>query len=729
MRRVIACLLLLLLPALAACGGDQPAGATPTPTAVLKDGLSWTGTEITGVKYFVRKTPRATVHYALPTYPETAEQVATRAAAYYANQLKLERSPQIGHLDIWIVPPAYKWPEGARTPDSGLMAVAPGIVIMRDVSGRDRGVTTEMEFGFAAASYEPAGSPIYAQEWLQWGMGLIRTQEWNFFPQQFWMADNGRGGSQLLTDAMEGGRYRSNAWIVFSTMILDRFGFGWSSYYQGDPADLTPEAALKWAMGTDDVNEALTRYGKRISTSRQQVGSRPDLSPDRMTPELAQLPPGPGPNPNHSPQSYKIDAALDVAKATVAGDLRLTWQNGEGIPLEALYFNVWANAERHGMYGGSTGIEQVTVDGKPAAFAAKGLDLRVDLGRRVLPGERVEIGVRFVTHLTANLVQGLGLAEGKRFSLSQFYPILGVLDDRGWNLHALSHTGGDPYSEKADYEVSLTVPAGFVVGATGRQVSRTENAKTWTYRYEARQVPEFSAVGGVGWVETTAEVGGTTVRVLGQDPLWHEQVMPAAVEALGYLQEQLGPYPLPELVVMRGTLKLPGIGSVGDIDAGGWFKSGLTNSIAAQWFGTYVGNDQWTEAWLDEGLSKYMEREAGRALGREQMAYGVRLIDRPRYGKVTQNGMDFLASRDYHVMAGDYAAHFFEELEVRIGSEAMNRLLRQWLREYGGRTATGADLIRLAEAYAGPLGPMLEEHAIDLSDRKPYKRIPVQGYD
>lgn len=732
MRRLIACLLLLVLPALAACSNDEPAAAPAAP--VLRDGLTWTGTEITGLKYFARRTAKVTVHYALPTMPETAELMATRANAYFAKQEKMARAPRLQHVDIWIVPPSHKWPEGALAVTRGVLAAAPGVVIMRDFIGSmyvppTATVMPQLDYFVAAATYEPAGSPIFAQEWLQLGMGLIRTEEWNFFPQQFWGALNNRTGNQLLTDASEPNQYQFGAWVLFSTVLFDRFGFGWSSYYEGDPADLTPEAALKWAMGTDDVGEALTRLGNRISSARGQAGTVPDLSPERMTPSLAQLPPGPGPNPNYSPQTYKINAELDVARGVVSGDMRLTWQNGEAIPLDALYFNLWANAERHRMYGGSTDVKSVTVDGKSAAFEAKGIDLKVDLGRQVMPGQQVEVAFQFATHLTANLNEALGLRDGSLFYLSQFYPILGVLDDRGWNLHALSYTGGDPYSEHADYQVNLTVPAGFVVGGTGRQAARTENGQTWTYRYEASQVPEWGAVGGKDWVESTAVVGGTTVRLLNHDPLWRERVLPAAVETLGFLQEQLGPFPLPEFVVVRGNLKLPGIGSAGDTDSGGWFKNGLANSMATQWFGTYVGNDQWTEAWLDEGLSEYMEREAARALGREYQAVGVRLLDRPRFGKVTQNGMDFLLSRDYELMAGTYAANFFEELEKRIGSEAMNGLLRRWIREYGGRTGTGADLVRLAEDAAGPLGPLLEEHAVDLSRRQPYARIAVPGYE
>jgi hypothetical protein len=730
MRKLIAGLLLLALPLLAACGSDAPA-ATTQP--VLKSGLTWTGTEITGLKYYVRETERARVHYALPSVPDTAEVAANSAAAFYASQAKMGRLPLASQVDIWILPPLYAWPEGAPSTTGGALAVAPGVIIVQDAAARLRvegNATTPLLFSLAAAAYEPAGSPIYAQEWLQFGMGSIRLQDWNFFPQQFWRMgrQQPQQGTNLLADAAASGS--SNQWfarIILASAIFDRFGMGWSEQYTGDPVALTPEAALKWAMGTDNPSQALERWDLRVRSAINAVGTLPDIRPERMAPELAQLPPGPGPNPNYSPQTYEIDATLDAAQGTVSGDMRLTWQNGESIPLDALYFNLWANAERHRMYGGSTRVDSVTVDGKPATFVAKGIDLKVDLGRQVAPGEQVEVAVTFSTHLTGNLNFGLGISQSQGFILSHFYPILAVLDDRGWNLHALSSAGGNAYSEHASYKVSLTVPAGYQVGGAGRAVARTEGDKTWTYRYEASQLPHWSAAGGKAFTESKVTVGSTTVQLLGALPSWHEQMKPAVTEILGFLQQELGPSPIPDLVVVQGSAKLPGIASAGDIDAAGTFKLRLANNLAGQWFGAHVGNDQWTEAWLDEGLSRYMEWEAARAL--KLRLFGVRLLDRPRDARITQNGMTFLHSRNWDLMARDYAGLFFEALEDRIGSAAMNGLLRQWIGEYGGRTGTGADLIRLAEGVAGPLGPLLQEHAVDVNDRQPYRPIPVPGYN
>lgn len=737
-RRLIAGLLLVLLPLLGACGsGAQEAG--PAATTPSETGLTWTGTEITGAKYFVRRTARAAVHYALPTLPDTAEFVAERAEAYYEKQAKYGRAPLVPHLEVWIVPDSYAWPEGVPAPTLSTLAVAPGVVIFRDIlrgnrPGGSGGVYRPLDYFFAAAIYEPERSPIYAQEWLQYGMGMIWTQDWDRFPQEFLVrgAVRQRTASELLSDALAGGPYQMEAWIFFAATIFDRFGINWSAHYKADPAGLTPEAALTWAMGTDNVNAALERLGERRALVNGVPGSRPDTNPERMAPALAKLPDGPGPNPNYSPQSYQIDAELDVSQGTVSGETRLRWQNGEGIPLDALYFNLWANADRYRMDGGYTKVTGVTVDGRPGTFEAMGIDLKVYLGRLVMPGEQVEIAIRFSTHPTANLTSKLGLVAGQRFYLSQFYPTLAVLDDRGWNLHALHSRGGDPYTEHADYQVSLTVPAGFVVGGTGRQVARTENGQTWTYHYEASRMPHWGAVGGLSWVESQVKVGSITVHVLDSDAAWREAVTPAVVETLSFLEGELGPFPLNDLVLVRvgmfsGTLKLPGIASSTD-SGGDWYKNVLANSLASQWFGTYVGNDQWTEAWLDEGLSSFMEHRAARAAGRTNTD-PARLIDRPKTASVTQNGMDFMVSGEIDLIAGRYAALFFTELEKQIGSEAMTGLLRQWLREYGGKTGTGADLIRLAETTAGPLGPLLAEHAVDPGKRVPYKPVPVPGYD
>ena len=52
------------------------------------------------------------------------------------------------------------------------------------------------------------------------------------------------------------------------------------------------------------------------------------------------------------------------------------------------------------------------------------------------------------------------------YFIAQWFPKLGVLEDRGWNTHQF-HAATEFYSDYGVYDVRITVPRGFVVGATG----------------------------------------------------------------------------------------------------------------------------------------------------------------------------------------------------------------------------------------------------------------------
>ena len=62
---------------------------------------------------------------------------------------------------------------------------------------------------------------------------------------------------------------------------------------------------------------------------------------------------------------------------------------------------------------------------------------------------------------------------GNSFFLAQWFPKLGVLEDGGWNTHQF-HAATEFFSDYGVYDVRMTVPRGWVVGATGVERSRTD---------------------------------------------------------------------------------------------------------------------------------------------------------------------------------------------------------------------------------------------------------------
>ena len=93
---------------------------------------------------------------------------------------------------------------------------------------------------------------------------------------------------------------------------------------------------------------------------------------------------------------------------------------------------------------------------------------------------------------------------GNYFFIAQWFPKLGVLEDAGWNCHQF-HRGTEFFADYGVYDVRLTVPRGWVLGASGREQARRDNADdTTTYTYRAEDVHDFAWTTSPDYIERKA---------------------------------------------------------------------------------------------------------------------------------------------------------------------------------------------------------------------------------
>ena len=96
--------------------------------------------------------------------------------------------------------------------------------------------------------------------------------------------------------------------------------------------------------------------------------------------------------------------------------------------------------------------------------------MRVDLPRPLPPNDRIHLEIAwsfpFDTSITNRM--GIELVDGSYvYEVAQWYPRMAVYDDvRGWNTE--QYLGqGEFYLEYGSFDVSVTLPADMLVGATG----------------------------------------------------------------------------------------------------------------------------------------------------------------------------------------------------------------------------------------------------------------------
>ena len=359
--------------------------------------------------------------------------------------------------------------------------------------------------------------------------------------------------------------------------------------------------------------------------------------------------------------SYDIDVTLDPSARTLTGRETLTWRNISPNATSELqfhlYYNAWRNTrstwmrERllgrgaalhnrpeadwgwidvtsirlHGADGDGNGAVDLNRhatfiapdDGNPDDRTV----LRVPLPAPVAPGQTIAVEMEWTTRIPRPFAR-TG-AVGDYFFLSHWFPKIGVLEADGWNCHQF-HTGTEFFADYGLYDVRITAPAGWAVGATGREQAVTDNGDgTATHTFHAEDVHEFAWTTSNDFLVVEDRFEHPTLppvdmRLLlqpehvGQE----ERHFRATRETLRLYGEWFGAYPWDHITIVdpawrssSGGMEYPMFITAGtrwlapaSIDGP---EEVTVHEAGHMFFQSGVGNNEMEHSWLDEGLNTY----------------------------------------------------------------------------------------------------------------------------
>jgi hypothetical protein len=94
------------------------------------------------------------------------------------------------------------------------------------------------------------------------------------------------------------------------------------------------------------------------------------------------------------------------------------------------------------------------------------------LNKAIKSGDTIKIATPFHVKIPKGVTSRLGHI-GESYQISQWYPKPAVYDNTGW--HQMSYQDqGEFYSEFGSFDVSITLPANYIVGATGNLQNEQE---------------------------------------------------------------------------------------------------------------------------------------------------------------------------------------------------------------------------------------------------------------
>jgi hypothetical protein len=292
------------------------------------------------------------------------------------------------------------------------------------------------------------------------------------------------------------------------------------------------------------------------------------------------------------------------------------------------------------------------------------------------PGEKIVVSTPFKVKIPSGEISRMGFVE-ESYQITQWYPKPAVFDTDGW--HAMPYlTQGEFYSEYGSFDVSITLPKNYVVGATGDLQTASEiefltakaasteakykagafaiskksgggytacpasDSELKTIRYTQKNVHDFAWFADKRFEVLKGEVtlpnSGRKVTSWAMFTPHHAALWKDAIEYLNdatfYYSKWNGDYPYNHVTAVDGTIsagggmEYPNITVIGDVTSKEELEVVIVHEVGHNWFYGLLGSNERDHAWMDEGLNtlneiRYMQTKYPNNQRMSDMARGM----------------------------------------------------------------------------------------------------------
>lgn len=369
--------------------------------------------------------------------------------------------------------------------------------------------------------------------------------------------------------------------------------------------------------------------------------------------------------------------------------------------------------------------------GKDASviFVALSEDKTID------PGEIVTVTVNMKTDIP-NRGDRFGYREtekGTLYALSFCYPYLADNENGEWNTSPFFDDGENRSSDLADYTVEFHAPEDYVIAMSG-----SEQTEKGTTTVEIKDFRDFAVVACNFMEKEAFDADGIVVNSYYLDGKNTEEyrviTKAAATDSIEIFNAKVGQYPYKELDIVPclfgfgyGGMEYPGFVMV---NASGFFdapfydalshEEKIAHEIAHQWFYGIVGNNEYREAWIDEGLATVLEKdiygltpcnahdivsgiEDGYPSLEEKEQIRKELIEYAREGYkdvyLNVSPDEFTKDRFYGDAEYNGSYCFFQEIRLVIGDNAFADLIKNLYETYYMKSVNTEDVLTFIKTY------------------------------
>jgi hypothetical protein len=385
--------------------------------------------------------------------------------------------------------------------------------------------------------------------------------------------------------------------------------------------------------------------------------------------------------------NFKINVSLDDKTHIATGDVAIEYTNNSPDALTYIYMHLWGNAfknqksafakqlltNRNTKFYFSKSEDRgfyinlnFKVDGESVIMEAdpKHPDIaKIILKKPLQSGQKIKIETPFSLKIP-NSFSRLGHV-GESYQLTQWFPKPAVYDLKGW--HQMPYlNNGEFYSEFGNFDVTITLPSNYVVGATG--TLQTDSEKTFletkiketkaimskgiekpekgaketypaststmkTIRYTAERVHDFAWFADKRFLvvkDAVTLASGRKIDTWAMFPPNHKPELWAkgaeyVSRAVKDYSTWVGEYPYPQATAVQSALsagagmEYPMITVIGNESSAQGLDNVIAHEVGHNWFYGILATNERDYPWMDEGINSYYDHRYSRAYYPEKM--------------------------------------------------------------------------------------------------------------
>ncbi|MEI6739227.1 MAG: M1 family metallopeptidase [Gemmatimonadaceae bacterium] len=473
---------------------------------------------------------------------------------------------------------------------------------------------------------------------------------------------------------------------------------------------------------------------------------------------------------------YALAATLDTGTRTVRGEMTLRYSNRSPDTLRYLWMHVEQNAFRdkslnsyifaqnsrfgaRGFNGGYTFTrlqQRLTPPGgaartTPLTSRVNETVMKVELAEPLAPGRTAVVEAAWSFPVPEHGADRMGW-DGALYEIAQWFPRVAVYDDvRGWNIEPYLGQG-EFYLDYGDYTLSVTVPAGYIVAATGAlqnprdvltptQIARHAAAaradtvvrlitaeelangtarpsktgmRTWKFAAKNVRDAVFAASPEFQWDASSYKgIMAYAYYRPSAAATWKDAADQSRMSIQEY-SERWFPYPWPHISAVEGPIsgmEYPMIAMETKGDEVYDLYNVITHEIGHMWFPMIVGSNERVYMWQDEGFNTFINTFSE---GRRYPEKGDQMARAAEERRLVEQYMAMGADKPVNMnpdridprLLGE-AAYVKPSVGLQLlrqeilGAEAFDDAFRTYVKRWAYKHPTPSDFFRTMEEVGG----------------------------